>query len=524
MPPKNAFQSITEVEVTPRQLLLGSTPNGLNAFSVLIVEDHLATQAIHAKLATSLGLTVHVSSSAAECLKKIDNEQIDLILLDIGLPDASGTELLKAWQPQLLKQSFAVIVISGTDEEEKIVESLQLGAYDYLTKPVRPHVLRHKLINAQRYFSTNRSSRQLNQQLSAMISSVPDGMVTMAKNGDILWSNDNFYTLFNLSKQDFSSVLLSKFFAEGLSSNQNPHSEHAFIGNILNSDVSLRYTGLRADGSTFPAEIKTNKIEGENEHWLVTIRDMTDAERIIELERNFVSIVSHELRTPLTSIKGALSMLEATDKDKISQPGRKMLDIASRNSERLSRIINDILDMEKLSSGNFSIHLQPTPIVSTIRNSIDYAQGRSLSVNINISLVHDPLIDSNTCVAADPERLEQIIANFLSNAIKFSPEDSIITVRIQTEASDRIRITVEDQGSGLPEDFALHAFKPFYQAQGPSNRRQGGTGLGLSIVKALAERMHAEVGFASNNGQGSKFHVILPMFTQTAPPATESPA
>lgn len=482
-----------------------------SAFSVLVVEDHPPTQAVHAKLVAGLGMSVFVSSTAAECYELIHRHHIDLVLLDMSLPDADGTEILKAWQPRLMNQDLAVIVISGHEAESKIVESLRMGAYDYLTKPIRPDVLRHKLVNAQRYFTFSQKTRQLNQQLSATINSVPDGLVEIDQTGKIIWHNHIFSKLFADETKSLVSTFLCNYFEETKNGSNSNFTDLTFDKFKKRAGEQIKLMAIKENNDRFWAQITSNKIEGSENHHLIMIRDLTESERLAELERNFISIVSHELRTPLTSIKGALSMLQMTDSEKFSQSGSAMLAIANRNSERLSRIISDILDLEKLATHNLRIDLKNIPIIQVIKNSIDHTQGSSLPQNIHIEFVPDQTIDSNLCVYSDAERLEQILTNYLSNAIGFSPSNGVVTVRLDILHDDRVRVSVTDQGPGVPDDFEQNAFKPFYQAERPSNRRRGGTGLGLSIVKGLAERMGAEVGFErSVTGSGATFFVVLP--------------
>jgi DNA-binding response OmpR family regulator/two-component sensor histidine kinase len=224
------------------------------------------------------------------------------------------------------------------------------------------------------------------------------------------------------------------------------------------------------------------------------------------LKDEFVSTVSHELRTPLTSISGSLGLLVGHWAGKLPESAARLLAIAHKNSQRLGRLLNDILDIEKLESGRVVFNLSQVDMRTLVEQAIEDNRGFAEGYGVHIRL-DTASVDGD--VNADPDRLSQVITNLLSNAIKFSPADEEVLVVIERSGSV-LRISVRDHGSGVPGTFRPHIFEKFAQADATSSRQKGGTGLGLSIVKQIVERLGGEVGFDDAPGGGTIFFVQLP--------------
>lgn len=225
------------------------------------------------------------------------------------------------------------------------------------------------------------------------------------------------------------------------------------------------------------------------------------------LKDEFVSTVSHELRTPLTAIGGALSLSISGQLGPLPGPVLKLLDIAQKNSQRLAELINDLLDIDKLSVGKLELDLKVQllmPIVDDALSSMtSYAQ--KYGVQIVLGARYEFLL-----VNVDARRLSQVLVNFLSNAAKFSPRGEDIILNLDV-GFDKVKIEVIDHGNGIPESFHDKIFQKFSQADSSDSRSIGGTGLGLAIAKDLVENMNGTIGFISTEGVGSCFYVELPL-------------
>jgi signal transduction histidine kinase len=243
---------------------------------------------------------------------------------------------------------------------------------------------------------------------------------------------------------------------------------------------------------------------------LRAFRYATERKRLERLKDEFVSTVSHELRTPLTSIAASLGLLRGKAAGILSEPVARLLEIAHNNSQRLVRLVNDILDIEKLESGQSVFDFKQVEVRSLVKQTVEsirgFAEGHRVKIRIEAAVaVND--------VRADTDRLAQVVTNLLSNAIKFSPPDSEVVVSVEQETrADTVRITVRDHGDGIPAGFKTRIFERFAQADGTNARRKGGTGLGLSIAKQIVDRLCGQIGFADASGGGTTFHLELPIW------------
>jgi signal transduction histidine kinase len=252
---------------------------------------------------------------------------------------------------------------------------------------------------------------------------------------------------------------------------------------------------------------------------LRALRYATERKRLERLKDEFVSTVSHELRTPLTSISASLGLLMGKAAGVLPEPAHRLLEIAYTNSQRLVRLINDILDIEKLESGQVVFDLRRIEVRGLVERTIEanraFAEFHKVRIRIE---------DSGTVaeVCVDEDRLIQVITNLLSNAIKFSPPDNEVVVKIE-KGSGLVRILVRDHGPGITAEFKPRVFERFAQADATSARRTGGTGLGLSIVKQIVERLGGEIGFIEAEGGGTTFHLELPIWSDIADGTQDQP-
>ena len=235
-------------------------------------------------------------------------------------------------------------------------------------------------------------------------------------------------------------------------------------------------------------------------------RDVQEQKRIEQMKNDFVSVVSHELRTPLTSIRGSLGLLASGVAGGLPEQARTLVEIAAKNSERLVRLINDILDIEKIESGQMGFRFVPLELEPVVEQALE--SNRAYADALGVELRHTATVPGAR-VWADPDRLLQVLANLLSNAAKFSPPDGVVEVALE-RLDGVLRVSVTDHGRGIPPEFRPQVFSKFAQADSSSTREKGGSGLGLSISKAIVERHGGRIGFESEPGVTTAFFFDLP--------------
>lgn len=240
---------------------------------------------------------------------------------------------------------------------------------------------------------------------------------------------------------------------------------------------------------------------------------LAHSDQVEALKAQFVSTVSHELRTPLTSIRGSLGLLVQLEKLGKTDKNQNILEIASRNAEHLTNLINDLLDIEKLRDSSFRLNSSLINLVEVTYKSIESIQNYAEQHQVKIIAHHSV---NPITVFADEHRLHQVFSNLLSNAIKFSkPKDCIAVLLIVK--SNQAHVSILDQGKGIPESFASKIFSRFSQADSSDAREKGGTGLGLSIVKTIVEKHGGSIGYQSKEGEGTRFFFSLPLADSSSP-------
>jgi len=273
--------------------------------------------------------------------------------------------------------------------------------------------------------------------------------------------------------------------------------------------MGLRYHNVRRDGSEIVCEWSLTPLVGNDGKVISVIiqgNDITQALEVERMKKEFMSTLSHELRTPLTSIIGSLQLVNSGVLGDLPSDITDLTGIAERNGERLLDMINDILDIEKIESGKFTMVPEVVAVDSLVRESIALNQSFAERYKTHLDTLGElPAVN----VHVDRKRLLQVLTNLLSNAAKFSPEGGSVEVSVYTKEA-RVRVEVHDRGPGIPDNFHGRIFSRFSQADSTTARQKGGTGLGLAICKHMIEMMAGEIGFDARTGGGTTFWFELP--------------
>ncbi len=265
-------------------------------------------------------------------------------------------------------------------------------------------------------------------------------------------------------------------------------------------------TYLRSDGQAVPVEVTATPLvdDGRAIGAVVVFRDVTQRREVDRMKSEFVSMVSHELRTPLTAIRGALGLISGGAVGQLNAKTSRMVDIALVSSERLGRLINDILDIERIESGMLSMDLATHPSRALIEAAVSQVQVLAEQAGVRVSVG-----DAEGQVHADSDRVVQTLLNLLGNAIKFSHPGGYVSVRAQTKG-EYVEFAICDDGRGIPENKLDRIFDRFSQVDSSDAREKGGSGLGLSISQSIVERLGGRIWARNNAGAGTTFTFTLP--------------
>src|SRR5258706_531868 len=342
---------------------------------------------------------------------------------------------------------------------------------------------------------------QLETRQETILNSMVEGLVLLDGQGRIQLANKAFSNLFGLTNDVRSRTILE-----------------AVRHHELDELVETLRTNQRADGFQFKISTPTERwLEvngasfldgaGERRGAILVFHDLTRLKELESARTEFLANVSHELRTPLSLIKGYVeTLIDGARND--PEVAAKFLDTINRNAERLRLLIEELLTISELESGRVSLRVQTVSLRGIVGNVLE--DFKSKATDRRVQLINEM---PDTQVSADPDRVEQVLANLVDNAVKYGRVEGTVSVSARPFDGGFVEVSVQDDGPGIPPDSLPRVFERFYRVDKARSREQGGTGLGLSIVKHIVQSHGGKVWATSEMGNGTVFHFTLPAKT-----------
>jgi PAS domain S-box-containing protein len=275
---------------------------------------------------------------------------------------------------------------------------------------------------------------------------------------------------------------------------------------------------LARGGEAVPVMVSVAAMEappGRTRGFVVVAADISERLRNEQQKDEFVTMVHHEVRAPLTAVRGAIGLLDGGVAGDLDERGRELVEIALRNSERMERLVNDILSSRKLDSGRMQFHIEKTELMLLVEQAVGGTSVYASKHDVRLEIVEN-LPDA--IVRVDPDRMIQVLTNVLSNAVRFSAADGVVTVRVNRHG-DLLRVAISDTGPGISEDFRDRVFEAFARGEHDDWRHRSGTGLGMSISKGIIEELGGTISFETEIGVGTTFFVDIPESGRTPEPS-----
>ena len=500
---------------------------------VLVVEDDARMRRV-LELLLSEHWTVETVADARAAMRAARERPPDLVLTDLLLPGMDGFDFLRQLRAEAGTRTLPIIVISGLTDEADRLKALEAGANDYLIKPFseRELLLRVTTHLEMSFLRREAALRESEAQVRSILDGALDAVVGMDAGGVVTYWNSQAEATFGWARDEAMGQRLSDMIIPPELREAHEQGRERFFetgeGPMLNRRVEVE--AQRKDGSRIPVELAITVIKGWGFYRFsafcrdISLRRAADAERNRLLEEareanrmkdEFLAMLSHELRTPLSAIVGWAHMLRTGGLDEATVT--RAIETIDRNAKVQNQLIEDILDVSRIVAGKFHLDMRNVDLVRVLEGAIDTVSPTAAAKGVEVRTELDPVVRPCCPAIGDPDRLQQVVWNLLTNAIKFTPRGGTVTVALRrVDDPPEFEVVVRDTGIGITRDFLPHIFERFRQ-EGTGTRRQGGLGLGLSIVRHIVE-MHGGTAKAESagEGQGAVFTVRLPVIEAAA--------
>jgi len=503
--------------------------------NILLVDDQPANLLALESILSEMGLNLVRAESGMRALKQLLDYEFAVVLLDVQMPDLDGFETATLIRERERSRDTPIIFLTAMSRSEtNVFRGYELGAVDYIFKPFHAEILRSKVnVFVQLFRQRDKLQKQARElarvikQNELILNAAAEGVVGIDLGGVATFANPAAARMFgrepdDVIAHDLHSLVHPAF--PGVSTCDVRRCTLYAVLHGASARDNVEETFFREDGASFPVEYCMSQMrdaDGTHRGAVMTFRDVTErraAAAAAEAERryreaeaqnrakdNFLATLSHELRTPMTSILGWVQFLRIGG---YTQEELEEALATIETSARLqARLIDDMLDVSRIILGKFQVDLQPTKLSDIVDAALTTA--RPAAQDCNVTLTSTIETEPGALVQADPNRMQQVIGNILSNAIKFSRPGKSVDLRLE-RAGREVRIVVTDQGEGIEKEFLPHVFERLRQGEGAAKR--SGLGLGLAIARHIVEMHHGDIRAESDGiGKGARFIVSLPL-------------
>ncbi|TML45281.1 MAG: response regulator [Actinobacteria bacterium] len=475
----------------------------MSARILLVDDDRALLDALPQALRLRMDeIQIDTSETATEALERIRETDYDAIVSDIKMPGMDGLALLH--EIRELRPTTPTLMITGHGERDLAVQALRGGAYDFVQKPIDRDYF---IASLERAIQLRRLDREVEQQRLALerharvLEHVDDGVSLVDDRGIIRHWNPAAQAITGIPAEQAlgrpaGETLPGWEVVAPLIPIANIPGPGSLEAKVVPLELDGREVWLSISGVSFSDGI------------VYAFRSLTEERALDELKGEFIATVSHELRTPLAAIYGSAQTLLREDVELVESDKKRLLDVIAHESERLSRIADDILFANKLDSGQLTMGENGIDLRALARDVVAEMRACFASRDdISFKLTVPDALDS---IAGDPDRLRQVLINLVDNAVKYSPDGGRVEVAVEARDGG-VRIAVRDEGIGIAPLEQRRIFGKFYRVDPGLARGVGGTGLGLYICRELVRRMEGRLSVSSEEGKGSTFVVDLPV-------------
>ena len=494
---------------------------------IVVVEDEaIVAMDLRAKL-EDLGYAVPGSSHSGEdAVNLVSLVQPDLILMDIRLSgEMDGIQAAGEIHKTL---DIPVVFLTAYADEATLERAKQTEPLGYLLKPVDNKSLQTVVELALHKHEVDQKLKASERWFSAVLNSVSDAVVTGGQDGFITYMNPAAEALLGISASEAATLNIGSILAPvgrgDTDEGEDPVSQALLTNSmvVLSNDQEVITESGRpvpVAGTAGPIKNESQGIDGV----VLTFRDITHrkmidaqmaqavekAQQADRMKSQLLSTVSHELYTPLAAIKGFATFLLDNDEKLEQTEKRELLEEIDAASDRLTNLIDHLLEFSRIESGNLSVNPVSIAIIDVIHGALAHLKIRAPGLAVILD------VQSNLPqVTVDPKRLRQVLDNLLDNALKYTPESKTIWLNVSQDSSrtdPMVRVTIRDNGPGIPEDQLERVFEPFKQSNGLNGHTTRGFGLGLAICQRIVEAHHGRIWAESSPGDGATLVMTLPI-------------